>query len=101
MGMTRDAVTLTCADYVRIMPLATGAVQAEGADLRLALSTRGSWPERAEMLRRALQDPAVQGGEASMGVHLKRMDQGDRSFVALPIFVLRNFTARDLYIRKG
>jgi 4,5-dihydroxyphthalate decarboxylase len=29
------------------------------------------------------------------------MDQDDRSFVALPIFVLRNFTARDLYIRQG
>jgi 4,5-dihydroxyphthalate decarboxylase len=93
-------ITLTCADYARIMPLATGAVKADGIDLRLALSERGSWPGRAEMLRRALQDPTVQGGEASMGVHLKRMDQGDRSFVALPIFVLRNFTARDLYIRK-
>lgn len=93
-------ITLTCADYLRVMPLATGAVKLEGLDLRLELSSEGSWPGRAEMLRRALQDPAVQGGEASMGVHLKRMDQGDRSFVALPVFVLRNFTARDLYIHR-
>jgi 4,5-dihydroxyphthalate decarboxylase len=35
-----------------------------------------------------------------MGVHLARIDRGDRSFVALPAFVLRNFTARDLYVLK-
>src|SRR5206468_466640 len=55
---------------------------------------------RAEMLRRALNDPSVQGGEASMAGHLRRIDSGDRSFVALPVFPLRNFTARDLYVRK-
>ncbi len=92
------AITLTCADYVRIMPLATGAVPAE---FSLVLGRGGSWPERAEMLRRATGDSTVAGGEASMGIHLRRMDQGDRSFVALPVFVLRNFVARDLYIRKG
>jgi len=55
---------------------------------------------RAEMLRRALQDPEVHGGEASMAGHLRRIDQGDQSHVALPVFPLRNFTARDLYVRK-
>jgi len=35
-----------------------------------------------------------------MAGHLRRIDQGDRSLVALPVFPLRNFTARDLYIRK-
>ena len=35
-----------------------------------------------------------------MGQHLARIDRGDRRFVALPAFVLRNFTARDLYTRK-
>jgi len=52
------------------------------------------------MLRRALDDPAVQGGEASMAGHLRRIDGGDRRFVGLPVFPLRNFTARDLYVRK-
>ncbi len=91
-------ITLTCADYLRLMPLATGAIPAE---FSLELSKRGSWPGRAEMLRRAITDSTVAGGEASMGVHLRRMDEGDRSFVALPVFVLRNFTARDLYIPQG
>ena len=96
-----QAIRLTCADYARLMPLVTREVAAEGCDLELVLGRRGSWPERAEMLRRALQDSSVQGGEASMGVHLRRVDAGDRSFVALPVFVLRNFTARDLYVRQG
>ena len=46
-------------------------------------------------------DPDVQGGEQSMAGHLLRIDQGDRSHVGLPVFPLRNFTARDLYVRKG
>jgi 4,5-dihydroxyphthalate decarboxylase len=93
-------ITLTCADYARLAPLMTGDVKPEGVDLTLIHGTGGSWPERAEMLRRALQDPAVQGDEASMAAQLRRIDKGDRSHVGLPVFPLRNFTARDLYIRK-
>ena len=94
-------ITLTCADYARIMPLATGEVKPDGIALTMILGSRGSWPARAEMLRRAVQDPAVQGGEWSMAQYLYRIDQGDRRYVGLPVFPLRNFTARDLYIRRG
>ena len=94
-------ITLTCADYARVMPLAAGAVKPAGIALTLVLGRRGSWPERAEMLRRAVQDPAVQGGEWSMAQYLYRVDKGDRRFVGLPVFPLRNFTARDLYVRRG
>ena len=94
-------ITLTCADYARVMPLATGDVKPEGIALTLIHGTGGSWEMRAEMLRRALDDPMVQGGEASMAGHLRRLDKGDRSHIGLPVFPLRNFTARDLYVRKG
>ena len=94
-------VALTCADYARIMPLATGDVKPEGIALTMILGSRGSWPARAEMLRRAVQDPSVQGGEWSMAQYLYRMDKGDRQYVGLPVFPLRNFTARDLYVRRG
>lgn len=94
------ALTLTCADYARLAPLMTGDVKPDGIDLTLAHGTGGSWPARAEMLTRALNDPAVQGGEASMAAHLRRIDNGDRSLVGLPVFPLRNFTARDLYVLK-
>ena len=35
-----------------------------------------------------------------MAGHLRRIDKGDRSLIALPVFPLRNFTGRDLYVRK-
>src|SRR5436190_5577049 len=93
-------IALTCADYARVMPLATGEVKPEGIALTVILGSGGSWEMRADMLRRALEDPTVQGGEASMAGHLRRIDNGDRRYVGLPVFPLRNFTARDLYIRK-
>ena len=99
--MSGIPINLTCADYARVMPLVTEDVKPDGIDLNLIHGTGGSWDMRAEMLRRALNDPAVQGGEASMAGHLRRIDNGDRSHIGLPVFLLRNFTARDLYVRKG
>ena len=52
------------------------------------------------MPRRALNDPVVHGGEASMAGHLRRVEAGGRSHVAIPVFPLRNFTARDLCVRE-
>src|SRR5439155_5613624 len=80
---------------------ATGEVKPEGIALTMILGSRGSWPARAEMLRRAVQDEAVQGGEWSMAQYLYRIDKGDRRYVGVPVFPLRNFTARDLYVRRG
>jgi len=94
-------ITLTCADYARVMPLATGEVKPQGIALTMLLGSRGSWPARAEMISRAVQDPKVQGGEWSMAQYLYRIDKGDRRYVGLPVFPLRNFTARDLYVRRG
>jgi len=99
--MAEIPISLTCADYARVMPLATGEVKPEGIALTMILGRRGSWPARAEMLRRAVQDPAVQGGEWSMAQYLYRIDKGDRQYVGLPVFPLRSFTARDLYVRRG
>ena len=94
-NQSTPTLTLTCADYIRFMPLAAGDVRVP--DLTLTW-VRG---ERSEMLRRATADPAVDGGETSMAQHVMRLDAGDRSLVAIPVFPLRNFTARDLYTRKG
>jgi 4,5-dihydroxyphthalate decarboxylase len=99
--MAEIPISLTCADYARVMPLATGQVKPEGIALTVILGSRGSWPARAEMLRRAVQDPDMHGGEWSMAQYLYRIDQGDRRYVGLPVFPLRNFTARDLYVRRG
>ncbi|MGH9385023.1 MAG: hypothetical protein ACRD2N_12130 [Vicinamibacterales bacterium] len=89
------ALTLACANYVRFLPIAAGDVRP--ADLALTW-VRG---DRNDMLRRATDDPNVDGGETSMAQHVQRLDRGDRSLVAIPIFPLRNFTVRDLYTRRG
>jgi 4,5-dihydroxyphthalate decarboxylase len=89
------ALTLCCTNYVRFLPIATGDVRPR--DLSLTW-VRG---DRTEMLRRATDAADVDGGETSMAQHIQRLDRGDRSLVAIPIFPLRNFTARDLYTRKG
>jgi 4,5-dihydroxyphthalate decarboxylase len=99
--MAETTLTLTIADYARVMPIVSGAVAPAGVKLNVVTGHEGSWPERAALLSRALTDPSVAAGEGSMGQHLARIDRGDRSFVALPAFVLRNFTARDLYVLKG
>lgn len=91
----RPALRLTGANYVRFMPIATGDVKPSDLDLTWI---RG---ERTEMLRRATSDPQVDGGESSMAQHVVRIDSGDRSLVAVPVFPLHNFTARDVYTRKG
>jgi len=88
-------LTLACADYLRFTPLATGDFRPKDLDLTWL---RG---DRSEMLRRAATESGISGGEASMLQHLVRVDQGDRSLVAVPLFPLRNFTARDIYIPKG
>jgi 4,5-dihydroxyphthalate decarboxylase len=98
--MVAIPIRLTCADYARLAPLMIGDVKPEGVELTLIHGTGGDWPARATMLRRAISDPEVEGGEASMAGHLRRIDNGDRSFVALPVFPLRNFTGRDLYVRN-
>jgi 4,5-dihydroxyphthalate decarboxylase len=90
-----SALTLACADYVRLMPVATGDVRPAALTLTWL---RG---DRSEMLRRATTDPAVHGGETSMAQHLIRVDRGDRSLVAIPVFPLRNFTARDIYTLRA
>ena len=87
-------LSLVCSNYVRFLPIATGDVRPKEVGLTWI---RG---DRTEMLRRATDDPAVDGGETSMAQHIQRIDRGDRSLVAIPIFPLRNFTARDLYARK-
>ncbi len=99
--MANIPIRLTCADYAKLAPLMIGDVKPAGVDLTLIHATEGSWLGRVEALRRATGDTGVHGGETSMAGHLRRIVNGDRSFVALPVFPLRNFTARDLYIRRG
>ena len=94
-GQAMEEVRLAFTGYERFMPLATG-------DVAMA-SPRLTWVRgpRSEMLARAASDPHLHGGEGSMLGHLLRVAEGDDSLAAVPVFLLRNFTARDLYTRRG
>lgn len=99
--MKTRTLRLACADYPRVMPLATGEIVPDDFTLELTLGRGGSWPMRADLLRRVTAGAEFDGGESSIGGHVRRIAAGDDSFVALPIFILRGFTARDLYVRKA
>ena len=99
--MQARTLRLACADYPRVMPLATKAVTPDGFDLNLTLGQGGSWPMRADLLRRVMEGEEFDGGESSIGGHVRRIASGDQRFVAVPVFILRAFAARDLYVRKN
>ena len=65
--MSKLSLTLACADYDRIMPLATGVVAPDGIDLTMILGEGGSWARRTELLGSVIADPSVDGGEGSIG----------------------------------
>jgi 4,5-dihydroxyphthalate decarboxylase len=90
-----DELRLAITPYERYAPLLSGEVSM--ADPKLVW-VRGP---RSEMLSRAQNDAGLHGGERSMLGHLLRVASGDGSLAAVPVFLLRNFTARDLYTRRG
>ncbi|NJD18684.1 MAG: twin-arginine translocation signal domain-containing protein [Gemmatimonadetes bacterium] len=94
-ALPADELRLAITAYERYAPLISGDVSM--ADPKLVW-VRGP---RSEMLDRAQTDPGLHGGERSMLGHLLKVAGGDDSLAAVPVFLLRNFTARDLYTRKG
>ncbi|MGH7322930.1 MAG: hypothetical protein ACRELA_25370, partial [Candidatus Rokuibacteriota bacterium] len=89
---SRFPVTLATRDYEFVAPLALGDVAPEGIDLRLVRAF--------DALARVAGDPAVHGGEASFSRYVQRLAAGDRGFVGLPIFVMREFRHRSFFVRR-
>jgi 4,5-dihydroxyphthalate decarboxylase len=87
------AVTLAVRDYDFTAPLALGDVRAEGIELAVVRTF--------DALQRVTQDPAVHGGEASFSRYVQRLAAGDRTFVGLPAFVMREFRHRNFFVRRG
>lgn len=90
--MSSLPVTLAIPDYDFVAPLALGDVRAEAIDLTL-VRTFGA-PERV------MKEPAVHGGEASFSRYVQRLAGGDRAFVGLPAFVMREFRHRNFFARR-
>lgn len=90
-----EELRLALTAYERYAPLLSGEVTMSDPTL---VPVRGP---RSEVLSRAQTDPTLHGGERSMLGHLLKVAAGDDTFAAVPVFILRNFAARDLYTRKG
>jgi 4,5-dihydroxyphthalate decarboxylase len=86
-------LTIGTRSYDYVLPLALGDVEADGLALTVVRGFR--------ILERVLNDPAIDGGEASFSRHVQRLARGDRSFVGLPVFVMREFRHRNFFVRAG
>ena len=85
-------VTLATRDYEYLTPLALGDVTPEGIALTV-IRDFGALP-------RVLREPAIHGGEASFSRYVQRLAAGDRSFVGLPAFVMREFRHRCFFVHR-
>ena len=93
MPATDLSLTLATRDYDFVGPLATGDVVPDGIALRLVRAF--------DALERVVADPAIQGGEASFSQYVRRIAAGDRAWVGLPLFVMREFRHRCFVVRRG
>jgi 4,5-dihydroxyphthalate decarboxylase len=91
--MTNVPVTLVTRNYAYVQPLANGDVRPSGVDLEL-IRTWDALP------RVAANSPDVGGGEASFGRYMLGLAAGDRSYVGLPVFLMRGFRQRCFFVRK-
>jgi 4,5-dihydroxyphthalate decarboxylase len=73
------------------MPLACGDVRPEGIDLEL---------DRRTDIKEFLVDPSFHAGEMSFSQYLIRTAQGERGFVGLPVFLMRGYRHRCLFVRR-
>jgi 4,5-dihydroxyphthalate decarboxylase len=90
--MATPTITLALRDYDHVGPLAAGDVTPEGVDLTLIRSF--------DALTRVTGDPAVDGGEASFSRYVQGLAAGDRAWVGLPAFVMREFRHRCFFVRR-
>src|ERR671927_1037486 len=88
--MANVPIRLVTRSYTHVMPLAAGDVVPEGIDLVL---------DRTTSISHFREDRSFQAGEHSFSQFLIRHAQGDRSVVALPIFVMRGFRQRCFFVR--
>jgi 4,5-dihydroxyphthalate decarboxylase len=91
--MAALSVTLATRDYDFVTPLAFGDVRVEGIDLTVR---RGF-----AALEHVTKDPAVHGGEASFSRYVQGLAAGDRTFVGMPVFLMREFRHRNLFVLRG
>ncbi len=89
--MPNVAVSLLMNDFDHIAPLTCGDVTPAGIDLTI---------ERRSPINRFIEDSSFDAGEMSFGKYLIRTSRGDREFVGIPIFPMRDFRHRCFFTRR-
>jgi 4,5-dihydroxyphthalate decarboxylase len=90
--MAKLKLALAGYPWDHIMPLLTGAVVPEGIDLSYD-TTRGLGP--------VTDDPAIHGGEGSVGKFMIDTANGNTDFVGLPIFPMFAYRHRCFLVKRG
>jgi len=90
--MANLKLTLAGYPWDHIMPMLTGAVVPKGIDLTYD-TDRGLGP--------VTDDPAVDGGEGSLGKFMIDMANGNTEFIGLPIFPMFAFRHRCFLVKRG
>lgn len=89
--MTNVPIRLVIRNYDSLTPLLSGDVAAEGIELQM---------DRVTSMAQFPRDTSFQAGEFSFAQYLRRLAEGDRQVVGLPIFVARGFRQRCFFIRR-
>jgi 4,5-dihydroxyphthalate decarboxylase len=89
--MTKPSISVVLQPHDFLEPLRTGDVKAEGIDLQIVVGD----------LRAAMVDESITASELSFARHVRRISEGDHTWVAMPAFVRRGFSHRSWYVRRG
>lgn len=92
--MTREALTLAIGDYDHVADMANGRVPVEGIDLTCLIL------QIEEIFFRTLNYREFDVSELSFAKYVSLLSQGDRSFVAIPVFPSRIHRHSSIYIRR-
>lgn len=94
--MSGDGVVrLFIGDHMQLAPLFAGDIAVRGVRLDIV---RDGTPKTHDYTGRDTSMPAA---ELSLARHLLRLAEGDRSWVGIPVFPLREFSHRFFYVRRG
>ena len=91
----RDVVRLFVGDHSHLAPLASGDIVAQGVALELVRDV----PEKKQ--DRSGRADGLEARELSLARHVVRLGKGDRRWIAIPIFPLREFPHRFFFVRRG
>jgi len=90
--MSRLAMSFACGTYDRVMPLACGLVIPEGIDINY-LPLHG-----VETFWRQLRHTEFDISESSLSTYTMLRAQGDKRFIAIPVFMSRAFRHSSIYV---